>query len=76
MRAETVDFVDKSEPRTENAVEIFEVDGGNGSGGAEMVEGEGRTSCDGEGFVTPWVGDCGWREGDNGRQEEVDAWLI
>ena len=27
-------------------------------------------------FVTPRVGDRGWREGDKGRQGEVDAWLI
>ena len=42
-RAETVDFVGKREPRIENAVEISEVDRGDGSGGAEMDEGEGRT---------------------------------
>ena len=41
-----------------------------------MDEGEGRTSCDGEGFVILWVGDGGWREEDNGGQGEVDAWLI
>ena len=27
-------------------------------------------------FVTPRVGDNGWREEDKERQGEVDAWLI
>ena len=60
-----VDFVGKSEPRTENAEEILEVDGGDGSGGAEMYEGEWRTSCNGEGICNP----VGWRHW-------LDAWLI
>ena len=51
------------------------MDGDDGSGGAEMDEGEGRTICDAIIFVTPRVGDRGWREGDKGRQREVDAWL-
>ena len=34
------------------------MDGGDGSGGAEMDEGEGRTSCDGEGICNPE----GWRQ--------------
>ena len=41
-----------------------------------MEESKGRTICEGEGFVTPRVGDSGWREGEKGRQEKVDACLI
>ena len=52
-RAETVELVGKGEPCTEKAVEISEVDGADGSGGAEMNEGEGRTICDGEGSCNP-----------------------
>ena len=44
-RAETVDLVGEGEPRTKNAAEIFEVNGGDGSGRAAMDEGEGRTIC-------------------------------
>ena len=52
-RAETVDFVDKGEPRTENAIENFGVGGGDEPGGAEMDEGEGRKICNDEGIRIP-----------------------
>ena len=60
-----VDFVGKGEPRTENAVVISEVDGGDGSGGAEMDEGEGIKICDGEGIHNPE----GWRRRLAGRRQ-------
>ena len=64
-RAETVDFVDKGEPRTENAIENFGVGGGDEPGGAEMDEGEGRKICDGEEIRIPE----GWRQRLEGRRE-------
>ena len=63
-RAETVDFVDKGEPRTENAIENFGVGGGDGPGGAEMDEGEGRKICHGEGIRIPE----GWRQRLGGKE--------
>ena len=41
------------------------MDGGDGSGGAEMDEGEGKTICDGEGICIPE----GWRQGLEGRRQ-------
>ena len=64
-RAETVDFVDKGEPRTEKAIENFGVGGGDGPGGAEMDEGEGRKVCDGQGIRIPE----GWRQPLEGRRQ-------
>ena len=63
-----MDFVGKEYPCTENAVEISEADGGDGSRGARMDEGEGEQSVMARIFVTPRVGDSDWREGDKGRQ--------
>ena len=54
----TVDFADKGEPRTENAIKNFGVGGGDEPGGAEIDEGEGRNICDGEGIRIPE----GWRQ--------------
>ena len=52
------------------------MDGGDGSGGAERVDGDGRKSVMAKEFVTPRDGDGGWKERDQGRQGEVDSWLI